>query len=352
MRDEIGFMAIHHAFANRFFPGTSVLHTRLRYLFFVPWIMQQVAAERGSAPLSEYLKRGEAIVKDQLIEGRAGTGIIGARSPRRRMPSQVPSAVYWNALQKWGLVRAHDEGSYPSRLDALKSLAEISDAEKRHSRDDDGVAIDELISPFFDGLPTACKEFLTGNGRLSFALEGREKRFLIDAISSASAPARNSIFARLIKEKSSLPEPKSVEYDIVTGWPTWIRDLCDNEERKALKIASHAAALACIGRAIYAALVQTLRKEDGAASGETDHCKLLDQAIHKYGTAACSLEIDNLKALFSDEPLPSPIITVLTKTKAWLKIGRRKNFMALRNLYCSAETPPQVRSVKTSHHSS
>jgi hypothetical protein len=212
--------------------------------------MKQVAAERGGTPLSERLKRGEAIVKDQLIEGKAGKGIIGARSPRRRMPSQVPSAVYWNALQKWGLLRAYDDSSYPSRLDALKSLAEISDAEKRHSRDDDGVAIDELLSPFVDGLPTACKQIVTGNGGLSFALEDQEKRFLIDAISSASAPARNSIFARLIKADSSLPKPKSVENDIVTGWPPWIRDLCDTEERKALKIASHAAALACIGRAI------------------------------------------------------------------------------------------------------
>ena len=27
--DEIGFLALHRAYADRFFPGTSVLHTRL-----------------------------------------------------------------------------------------------------------------------------------------------------------------------------------------------------------------------------------------------------------------------------------------------------------------------------------
>jgi hypothetical protein len=30
-RDEIGFLLIHQGFADRFFPGTSVLHTRIRY---------------------------------------------------------------------------------------------------------------------------------------------------------------------------------------------------------------------------------------------------------------------------------------------------------------------------------
>ena len=31
VRDEVGFLALHQAYADRFFPGTSVLHTRLRY---------------------------------------------------------------------------------------------------------------------------------------------------------------------------------------------------------------------------------------------------------------------------------------------------------------------------------
>jgi hypothetical protein len=31
VRDEIGFLLIHQRYADRFFSGTSVLHTRLRY---------------------------------------------------------------------------------------------------------------------------------------------------------------------------------------------------------------------------------------------------------------------------------------------------------------------------------
>ena len=32
VRDELGFLLLHQAFANGFFPGTSVLQTRLRYV--------------------------------------------------------------------------------------------------------------------------------------------------------------------------------------------------------------------------------------------------------------------------------------------------------------------------------
>ena len=35
--DELGLLEIHQAYADRFFPGTSVLHTRLRYVLFVAW---------------------------------------------------------------------------------------------------------------------------------------------------------------------------------------------------------------------------------------------------------------------------------------------------------------------------
>ena len=36
VRDEVGVLTLHTAYANRFFPGTSVQQTRLRYALFVP----------------------------------------------------------------------------------------------------------------------------------------------------------------------------------------------------------------------------------------------------------------------------------------------------------------------------
>lgn len=44
-RDELGFAPIHFAFADRFFPGTSVQHQQLRYVFFVAWAYQELLAD-------------------------------------------------------------------------------------------------------------------------------------------------------------------------------------------------------------------------------------------------------------------------------------------------------------------
>src|SRR4051812_8696306 len=57
-RDELGFAPIHFAFADRFFPGTSVQHAQLRYVFFVAWSYQELLA--GTA--------GERFSVDQLFE--------------------------------------------------------------------------------------------------------------------------------------------------------------------------------------------------------------------------------------------------------------------------------------------
>jgi hypothetical protein len=339
VRDEIGFMAIHHAFANRFFPGTSVLHTRLRYIFFAPWLMNQVAAQREDLPLLEHLKRAEARVKDQLKAAGAGPGIIGIRAPRHRMFSQFPSAIYWNALRNWGFLRAREDDSYPGRLEALNSLATLSDPVKRTAHDDDGAILDDMVSPFIDSLPTVCPQIRTGKGKLTFKLDRDEKRSLKEIISSANSLARDSILTRLMKSDTPLPTPKRQEFNVVSGWPDWINELCNDKERKDLKVASYAAALSCIGRGVYAALVQMLRKRDGKASGKTDHQALLREAVQKYGSKASQLDIKNLEQLFSDDPLPSSIVNVLKETKAWLKIGSRHDPEDLLDCYLQAEKP-------------
>ena len=48
-RDELGLGGIRDAFADRLFPGTSTIQTRLRYMLFVPWIYRALE-ERRVAP--------------------------------------------------------------------------------------------------------------------------------------------------------------------------------------------------------------------------------------------------------------------------------------------------------------
>jgi hypothetical protein len=57
VRDEIGFLTIHQRYADRFFPGTSVLHTRARYAVFVPWLFEDLAGLTGPAAVRALRER-------------------------------------------------------------------------------------------------------------------------------------------------------------------------------------------------------------------------------------------------------------------------------------------------------
>ena len=41
-RDELGLGGIRDSFADQFFPGTSTIQTRLRYMLFIPWIYKRL----------------------------------------------------------------------------------------------------------------------------------------------------------------------------------------------------------------------------------------------------------------------------------------------------------------------
>jgi hypothetical protein len=56
-RDELGFGVIHFAYSDRFFPGTSVQHGRLRYIFFLAWTYRELigaSAGRSFSQLSRF----------------------------------------------------------------------------------------------------------------------------------------------------------------------------------------------------------------------------------------------------------------------------------------------------------
>src|SRR3954451_3177605 len=40
--DELGVGSVRDTFSNLLFPGTSTLHTRMRYVLFIPWIYQPI----------------------------------------------------------------------------------------------------------------------------------------------------------------------------------------------------------------------------------------------------------------------------------------------------------------------
>src|ERR1051326_8229283 len=116
-RDEIGFLLVHQAFADRFFPGTSVLHTRVRYALFVPWVFLHAKdhMQRGRS-LSGAIERELIQLAIRLKKGEL-YGVIGG-DKLGQLTSQPPDRVYWTALRQWGLLLP----SVGSRSEALRRL--------------------------------------------------------------------------------------------------------------------------------------------------------------------------------------------------------------------------------------
>src|SRR6476620_442765 len=71
--DEMGVLSIHSGYADYFFPGTSVLQTRPRYIFFTCWNLLWLAQQRGTIASNVLRRKDEAElwVTSRLIASRA-----------------------------------------------------------------------------------------------------------------------------------------------------------------------------------------------------------------------------------------------------------------------------------------
>jgi broad specificity phosphatase PhoE len=116
--DELGLGLLRDTFSDALFPGTSVLHTRLRYMLFIPWIYQEIESWGGGYDVAYEARRMEM----RLIEALAGSddtaGIIGIQA--RESLWQLASTAYWAALVRWGIFLAgRNQGWYHTQFDGL-----------------------------------------------------------------------------------------------------------------------------------------------------------------------------------------------------------------------------------------
>ncbi len=121
--DELGVGVLHTGYADRFFPGTSVLLTRARYAFFVPWtflILAEARVNRDRFPTRKLqlelrlTERLRAIYENAT--GAEGNGIIGVRV-YPEPPAQPPDFAWWSALDAWGMYRGRSRAGLLSRWD-------------------------------------------------------------------------------------------------------------------------------------------------------------------------------------------------------------------------------------------
>ncbi len=175
--DVLGLGSVVTTLSNMLHPGTSYIHTNLRYLMFVPWILQRLEAERvAPGDFSRRLRHDEARLIDCLRHLGPGQGVIGYRAGRNL--KRMPSSIYWGSLREWGLRRVSlSLGEYAQRAAAMGRY--------RAGRDDDGNVTDPDRS-IWVALPPPPEGFL--RDKIDFELQPEEARTLVDNIQRKSPP--------------------------------------------------------------------------------------------------------------------------------------------------------------------
>lgn len=105
--DELGIGPVRDALSDAMFPGTSVLHTRARYLLFIPWLFREGERRHhdGTSLVSWVDLQERRLIEALRAGGSGGTGdgLIGRIAGTSL--KHLPSAIYWHALQQFRILR-------------------------------------------------------------------------------------------------------------------------------------------------------------------------------------------------------------------------------------------------------
>ncbi|WP_372398696.1 DUF6361 family protein [Azospirillum sp. HJ39] len=315
VRDEIGFLTIHQRYADRFFPGTSVLHTRARYALFVPWLFEDLAGMVGPAA-QRTLRERERLLAGRLKDAGEAQVIGGRVFPKPS--SQPPSTVYWNALAVWGILRPRPDGRTISRGQAHRLLKTAGS-----SNDDDGQPLLSFEPPFLR-LPDRPSNWQSGD--ITLRLKETEAGFLRERLAQLRGNGNRelSLLARLVRSEAAAPSGMwANETYAIAG-----------ADRGPLVRARQAASLAGIGRAIYDALLERIVEIDDRRDVSARHREHLKAVLAEHGPIAARLDIAALEADIGT--LPPKLLAVVTATKEWIAAGSGSP-VALSAVYTAAE---------------
>lgn len=245
--DELGIGSIRDALADSLFPGTSVLHTRLRYVMFIPWLMQQAAHKPSPAEMSAEFRSLEYRLIGSLMAGGEDVGVIGNRA--RNNLKRMPSGMYWAALGTWQIRKGDFSAEgYFRRQHDYRQLS------TRTVKADDPEAREHLPGSGLDPhLPPAPTDLLKV---VDFQLTGEEEQYLSDQVATAT---QGSMLAWLIRNPPGNAPDFVWEIDNLHKAPEDLRDLADHARRFSIVI--HGAAL------MYNLLLARRRGDDDLAGG-------------------------------------------------------------------------------------
>ena len=216
-RDELGLGAIRDSIADHLFPGTSTIQTRLRYMFFIPWILRRLEGRDGTA--SQLAAEGRAMeirLSDALKAGGESDGIIGRLAGSRLQ--RLPSSVYWAGLGTWGIRQfPGSRETYYATLPTLRRRRKRSEAEAEGFED-------LQTGSWHPAVPAVPADFLE---MASFTLTSDEAQFIRDRL-VASAPS--SLLTWLARQSDNGQCAYIWQHPALGDFPTAARRLVEHAD--------------------------------------------------------------------------------------------------------------------------
>lgn len=199
--DDLGMGQLRDVISNSLFPGTSVLHLGARYMLLVPWAYQ--TAQRVSKNPDDLRRRAEE--SERRLMGRfkeLGVDSFIGRDAGQNV-QQLPSAAYWSALRRYGIVNPEADRSAIAQLMCVDTPSQ--------EEGDNGHYI------WDPGLPKPPESFPQSEAN-GLTLSHEEARWLQERILTA---CRGTMLAHIVGSAIS-PEPQS-------GAP-WVDPACRSAE--------------------------------------------------------------------------------------------------------------------------
>ncbi|MBF4765013.1 hypothetical protein ISU07_17920 [Nocardioides islandensis] len=212
--DELGIGSVRDTFSNALFPGTSTLHTRVKYFLFIPWLVNDVARHRWPVERSlAELRARESKLIDALLAGGETQGVIGrdARSTLKTMPS----ALYWASLEHLGVRRWRTSAAGYFRN-------AIQHGRRGDDPDIDDSRVEHLGMVTLPKMPSDLLDTAT------FSLDSDEAEFLKSRIAEAQ---RDSLLAWLVVNHPDSSATWIWEHEARDSFPPDLGALVDEAER-------------------------------------------------------------------------------------------------------------------------
>jgi hypothetical protein len=261
--DDLGLGVVRDTFSDALFPGTSTLHTRTKYLLFIPWIFRSLEDRnaKSSQDVEGQLRAREAQLSLALQAGGESEGVIGRLAGKNL--KQFPSFSYWGALGVYGIRtvaltrqqvinRVRSSAGRSGRRSALSSEAEeYTDLHDWHAN-----------------LPPAEEGFLE---RATFALDLEQGAYLEDRIQQT---VPDSYLAFLVRNRVDVSDSRHL-------WDVAALDDAPHDVRQTVIAAEAFSDLMYGAQLLYHLLVaRELAAHSGQASTRVDMDAFEESFLH------------------------------------------------------------------------